>query len=324
MPKKSNTEEFVRKAKLIHGDKYDYSKSAYKGNNVGIIITCSVHGDFEQTPHDHLSGCKCPKCAKDERVNKRRKPINIWLQQAKEIHGDKYDYSKVEYVNAYTPITLICHEHGEFKIAPSNHIKQKQGCPKCGNLKKGQKAKKTKEEFIEKAKEIHGDKYDYSKVEYKNNHTKVCIICPEHGEFWMKPIDHINGHGCSECSKKFGLSEKKILEQLTIFFPDVEYQKKLPFLKSKTSYQTIDFFIPSLNVGIEYQGIQHFCPHIRFGGEKEYQITRERDLRKYQKCKENGIKIFYISFEKELSNNYFEKIYTNVKNLIEDLKKIKC
>lgn len=316
MPKKSNTKEFIEKAKTVHGDKYDYSKTNYQGKDIPVIITCPIHGDFIQTPHDHLSGCGCAKCAKISRFNKLRKNQEEWIKQAKEIHGDKYNYSKVNYVNAHTPVTLICPTHGEFNISPSNHVKSHQGCAKCANLRKGQYRKSNTEEFIAKAKAKHGDKYDYSKVEYINNHTPVIITCPIHGDFKMKPIDHLNGHGCSECAKTFGITEKFVFNSLKEYFGDVECQKTFPFLKSKTSYQTLDFYIPSLNVGIEYQGRQHFNPNRRFGDENGYNLTYERDLRKYNKCIENGIKVFYISFEKEIPENYFTKVYTNIPDLV--------
>ena len=106
-----------------------------------------------------------------------------FIEKAKRIHGDKYDYSKVKYVNNRTKVCIICPEHGEFWQRPTSHLK---GCIcyRCSQKAKAKKQKKSStNEFIEKAKKIHGDKYDYSKVEYINAKTKVCIICPEHGEF---------------------------------------------------------------------------------------------------------------------------------------------
>lgn len=320
MAKKSNAQEFIEKAKKVHGNKYDYSKAIYQGRDIPVTITCPIHGDFKQTPHDHLSGCGCKNCAKISRANKSRKDLNTWISQAKNVHGDKYDYSNVNYINAHKPVKIICPIHGEFEIAPSNHVRQKQGCPKCGNLRKGQYQKSNTQEFIKKAKTVHGDKYDYSKVEYENNYTPVIITCPIHGDFKMKPIDHLNGHGCKECAKKFGIAEKFVFIELQKTFSDIEYQKSFPFLKSKTSYQTLDFYIPSLNVGIEYQGRQHFSPNKRFGNEEGYNKTYERDLRKYNKCESNGIKMYYISFEKNLPENYFAKIYTNVNDLVAAIK----
>ena len=101
-----------------------------------------------------------------------------FIKKAKEVHGDKYDYSKVEYKKAIEKICIICPEHGEFWQIPTNHLKG-CGCPSCGGNKKY-----TLEIFIKKAREVHGDKYDYSKVDYKKASEKVCIICPKHGEFW--------------------------------------------------------------------------------------------------------------------------------------------
>ena len=119
-----------------------------------------------------------------------------FIEKAREIHGDKYDYSKIEYKGAHTKICIICPKHGEFWQTPTNHTHKTKphGCPKCkGGIKS------SCEEFIEKAKKIHGNKYDYSKVEYINNHTKVCIICPKHGEFWQIPNSHLSGKGCKFC-----------------------------------------------------------------------------------------------------------------------------
>ena len=108
-----------------------------------------------------------------------------FIEKAKAIHGDRYDYSKVEYSNNRTKVCIICPVHGEFWQTPHTHL-QGCGCPACYGTKK-----RTKEEFVEEARKIHGDRYDYSRVEYINNKTPVCIICPEHGEFWQKPENHL-------------------------------------------------------------------------------------------------------------------------------------
>ena len=121
---------------------------------------------------------------------------NEIIAKAKLVHGDKYDYSKVDYVKDYIKVCIICPEHGEFWQRPHAHL-QGQGCPKC----KSKKQTCTTDEFIAKAKKIHGDKYDYSKVDYSNAHTKVCIICPNHGEFWQTPNNHLRGHGCPKCKR---------------------------------------------------------------------------------------------------------------------------
>ena len=109
------------------------------------------------------------------------------------MHGNKYDYSETVYSAAAKIVKIICPLHGEFYMTANNHLRG-QGCPKCaGNIKL------TTEEFINKAKDVHGDKYDYSKVEYINRRTEVCIICPECGEFQQTPHSHLAGNGCPKC-----------------------------------------------------------------------------------------------------------------------------
>jgi hypothetical protein len=313
MPAKSNTEDFVKKAKLKHGDKYSYDKTVYNGKDVPVIITCPKHGNFLQTPHEHLSGCGCQKCWSE----RRRQPKiskEKFIEISNKVHNGKYDYSKAEYNGVSTPVTIICPEHGEFTQTPQNHMKG-QGCPKCGNLRKGMYRVGTTESFIKKAKEVHGETYDYSKVNYKNNREKVIIICPIHGEFLQKPLDHIHGSGCPECGKHLDKSEKFVLKCLREKYGEVSYQYTTQWLKSKTSFSYIDFYLPQHNIGIEYQGRQHFWPISRFGGEESYQKQSERDLSKYERCKEHGVPIFYISFEKQTPENYFAPIYRTFDDL---------
>jgi len=119
--------------------------------------------------------------------NNKKLTKEEFIKRSKEIHGNKYDYSLVEYENMKTYIKLICPIHGKFKIYPNNHIHKKCGCWKCKKT-----YKLTKEEFIKRSKEIHGNKYDYSLVKYKNNRTKVKIICPKHGIFEKTPNKNIN------------------------------------------------------------------------------------------------------------------------------------
>ena len=121
--------------------------------------------------------------------------LESFLERAEKIHNNKYDYSKVEYVNAKTKVCIICPKHGEFWQTPDNHLKGK-GCAYCANVKKI-----TTEEFIERAREVHGDKYDYSSSVYVNNKTKIKIICPIHGEFELTPNAHLQGRGCKKCNK---------------------------------------------------------------------------------------------------------------------------
>ena len=127
------------------------------------------------------------------------KQLKILYQNLKKYIGDKYDYSKIEYKGNKTKVCIICKEHGEFWITPSN-ILNGRGCKHCKFDKLRTYFSSSKDEFITKAIEVHSGKYDYSKVEYVNSQTKVCIICPKHGEFWQTPNIHLRGGGCKKCS----------------------------------------------------------------------------------------------------------------------------
>ena len=208
MGKRLTTDEFIEKAKKVHGDKYDYSKVEYVDSATKIYITCPEHGGFWQNPNSHLHGRGCSMCAKAKANAKNSCGIDEFIEKAKKVHGEKYDYSKVEYVNSKTKVCIICPEHGEFWQTPSEHLNG-CGCKKCASDKLQKKFQLSKQQFVSKSLKVHGDKYDYSKVEYVNNRTKVCIICPEHGEFWQTPNSHLNGNGCPLCGNEERAKVKK-------------------------------------------------------------------------------------------------------------------
>lgn len=123
--KKLTTDEFIKRAKDIHNNKYDYSLVNYKNCREKVKIICPIHGEFEQTPQNHLKGQGCPRCSG------RKKTADDFIKKAKQVHGDKYDYSKVEYINQIKKVKIICPEHGEFEQSPKYRIGKKMGCPKC-------------------------------------------------------------------------------------------------------------------------------------------------------------------------------------------------
>jgi very-short-patch-repair endonuclease len=282
MSNRKTKEQFIEEAQQIHGDKYDYLKVEYVNYNTKVIIICKEHGDFLQIPKTHLLGSGCKTCYNELRGKKNKKDINHFLQKAKEKHGDKYNYSKVEYTNCKKKIIIICKEHGEFLQTPTDHyngdckkcadilrnnnrrftteeliqkakeihgdtydysntlydgkklniickihgefqqlmnihINQKGGCKKCGDILRGKNRRFTTEGLIEKAKEIHGDKYDYSNMEYNGIYNKIKIICREHGEFLQTPSSHIRGGGCQKCyDNRRGESIRKTTEEFII------------------------------------------------------------------------------------------------------------
>lgn len=323
MAERGTTQSFIEKAKSIHGDKYDYSKVEYVNNRVKVYITCPKHGLFLQTPKDHLNGCGCPLCFYERCGDLRKKDFASFVKQCNIIHNNKYDYSNSNYVNAHEKIIITCPIHGDFKQAPINHL-QGQGCPLCANKKKGEWRRSNTKEFIEKAKKVHGNRYDYSKSVYINNHSKICIICPEHGEFWQKPNDHLRGIGCYLCGQKYNITELKVLNEFKKRYKklDIIYQYRPSFLSGKTSYQSIDFYIPKYRIGIEYNGRQHFQPIKKFGGDEGFEKTYKRDLIKYKKCIKNNITMFYLTLEKCNIENYFTKVYTNIEDIFNEIDNI--
>ncbi len=191
----TNQTEFILKANEIHCNKYDYSKVIYIDTSSKIIITCNKHGEFEQKPNNHLQGKGCAKCFFELNGDLKRKPREEFIKEAILIHGNKFDYSKVEYKNTSEEVKIICKEHGEFLQTPTIHLSSVYGCQKCsGNYTL------TKEEFIKKAIEIHGDIYNYTNVNYINNSIPVEIECKTHGLFLQIPSVHLKGHQCSKCA----------------------------------------------------------------------------------------------------------------------------
>lgn len=200
MRKRTTTEEFINKSNLIHNNKYDYSKTFYTKNNNKVIITCPIHGDFEQRPYNHYQQ-GCNKCGVEKRSELRKRPLVEFIKQGNKIHNNKYDYSKVVYTNSNNKVIITCPIHGDFEQKPTSHLNG-NGCVKCSGIKKTILQSSDKNEFIIKAKKIHGDNYDYSKVIYNKSYIKVTITCHEHGDFEQIPNSHLKGRGCPICGLK--------------------------------------------------------------------------------------------------------------------------
>ena len=344
------TENFIDKAKKIHGDKYDYSKVNYVNSKTKVCIICPKHGEFWQEPRHHLSKHGCPMCGKENSDRKQSLTLNEFIEKSNQIHNGKYSYDKVNYVNAETKVCIICPKHGEFWQAPHSHLRG-QGCPKCGRERNINSIKITNEAFIEKATQIHGGKYDYSKCIYKdsntkvkiicpihgefwqiasshlnghgcvkcanigklntisdfiklsnnkhhgkydysrvnyiNNATKVCIICPKHGEFWQRPDNHIKGQGCPKCGQITSKAEDEIINILKDFCPQ---RHNRTLLEGKE----IDIYLHNLKLGIEYNGLRWHSEE--FGKDHRYHLD------KLNECNEQGIRLIQI-FEDEWLNH---------------------
>ena len=224
--KKTTTEEFIERARKVHGDKYDYSKVEYINSRTKVCIICPEHGEFWQEANSHLKGCGCLKCSKEKK--NYYNDMESFIKDSYKLHGNKYDYSKVNFKKKNDKIKIICPIHGEFITTPHIHLLGCE-CPKCAGTKK-----LTTEEFIERARKVHGDKYDYSKVEYVNSKTKVCIICPVHGEFWMTPNMHLYGQECPKCSYSImGMNRRLTTEEF------IERARKIH--GDKYDYSKVDY-----------------------------------------------------------------------------------
>lgn len=287
--KQIGKEDFLKRAHEVHGDTYNYSKIDYIDYSSPIEIVCKKHGSFWQKPFVHLKGCGCQKCKNEKSGSTQRLTKEEFIDKANIVHNNKYDYSKVIYVNYKTPLTIICPEHGEFEQMPLNHL-HGRGCPICGRQKSREKKVIDKEEVIKRANIIHSNKYDYSKLDYNNEKDKVCIICPEHGEFFQELNSHTRGVGCPKCSKSISLPEteiKQIIEE-KLGNGSVE-ERNRTILKP---YE-IDLYVPSKNVGIEYNGLVWHSE--KFKNDKNYH------LRKLQMAAKAGVRLIQI-FEDEFLN----------------------
>ena len=312
--KKLTTETFIEKSRKVHGDKYDYSKTEYVNNHTKVCIICPEHGEFWQNPQSHMDGHGCVKCYAKDCADRFSSTTKEFIEKAREVHGDKYDYSKVNYINSYTKVCIICPKHGEFWQEPKWHLKG-GGCKECSLEHKSKTQSKGIDWFITKARDVHGDKYDYSKVNYINKETKVCIICPKHGEFWQSPKNHLDGYGCSICgSSHLELQVFKLLKENGYSF---EVEKTFDWLKNINNLY-LDFYIPNIKIAIECQGKQHFISSDFYGGEKTLNEIKERDLLKRKLCDKNGIKILY--FTNIILDEYPYEVITDLNELMKNIK----
>jgi hypothetical protein len=284
---RKTNDEFITAAKKVHHERYDYSLVDYKHHAKKVSIICNKHGIFSQKPIEHKSGNGCPKCRYDTIKEKTSKTLDAFIEDAKQVHGDRYDYSLVDYDNHKTKVKIICTIHGVFEQQPNNHLSG-QNCPSCvGGVRS------TKEEFITKSIKKQGNLYDYSKVEYVNGTTKVKITCIAHGIFEQTPTKHLQGQGCPKC--KFSKGEKEVMKVLNKYGIIYEHEKSFDGCVSEKKLR-FDFYLPEKNMCIEYDGEQHFNPNKNFGKEKGFEEGQMRDAIKNQYCIDNGIDLLRIKY----------------------------
>jgi hypothetical protein len=235
---------YIKEVNHIHNHKYDYSATKFRTNQDYIDIICPVHGKFNQRADAHKRGQGCPPCA----GSFKNRDTHWFVAESKKLFPGKYDYSLANYIDNKTMITMMCIQHGNIiKVNSYNHLLGK-GCRDCSDTislhsKKRDKNynKMDQSRFIKLSIARHSDKYDYSKVNYKNTRTKVVITCPEHGDFSMRPPTHYrDGSGCSACAGQinFNKSKSQWLIEMKLVHGD------------KYDYSSTDFTMPSKKVTI--------------------------------------------------------------------------
>lgn len=286
--------------------------SDYNGDKNEIKVKCKIDGHVWTTTPKRLRGGEgCKICYDSRRGNTTRLNKEKFIEKAKQKHGDKYIYSKVDYKNNKTKVCLVCPEHGEFWVRPDKHLSRGDGCPICANIKNGLKKRLPKEVFIKRSEKIHGGKYDYSKVDYQGYDKKVIIICPKHGEFLQSPYVHLCGCGCPICRQSH--MENEVMHFLKNNNIKFEMQKRFEWMGTKS----LDFFLPEHNIAIECQGLQHFKPVYTTNVDAESQKNEfikifKRDLLKNRQCEFHGIKIYYMIHSKtQKFNEMLSEIYNN-------------
>jgi hypothetical protein len=197
-------ERFLRESTEKHGDAYDYSKVGEIADcEQKVTIICRKHGEFIQSAYHHVLGRGCRKCASDRAAARLTMPFPEFVKKAREIHGDKYQYDEATHGNSGKKMAITCPVHGVFMQCPDNHIgKQRQGCPACGRERISAMQRMPFAEFLRRAREVHGDTYEYDEASFSGSRSKVTIICRKHGPFRQTGGEHLDGHGCRKCRKK--------------------------------------------------------------------------------------------------------------------------
>jgi very-short-patch-repair endonuclease len=233
MPAKLTTERFISNASQKHNGKYVYGKTVVLDRCQPVIITCPIHGDFQQAPRDHIKGSGCPKCAIEKRKKSDSYTTQIFIEKAHKIHGNKYDYTKVNYINARKPVIITCPIHGDFQQTPCNHLKG-TGCPHCKGLLRKKNSEMSKEDFFNEVSKKYENNIDFSLINYVSPFTPMEFTCKKHGVFRLTPSELLRKRGCPECGKQNKLiPHKKDTEQ---FIKESKYIHGEEYKYDKTVY----------------------------------------------------------------------------------------
>lgn len=244
---KYDIKKFSLEAEKKHQNQYRYKEFANKSVNDKIEIECPKHGIFQQSIKHHLAGHGCYKCAHGIQSIKDK------IQRFVDIHGGKYDYSLLTSVKDNEKISIICKEHGEYQQTVNNHLAG-HGCPICNNA--GGWNRLSKEDFIEKAEIVHGQRYNYDKVEYVNYSSNVTIICENHGQFTQTPSNHLAGNGCPRCALEQSTTGRSA-GQMELYEFIIKYDQAILNDRDLLNGQEVDIYCPNKKIAIEYHGMYY-------------------------------------------------------------------
>ena len=353
MSKKVSFEEFEQRLKNKFGDKFKYiDLSLIDKENFNYLdkypIKCLIHNKIVyKEPKIFLRSTTlniCSECQREQQISDAYKlhkhnerhytSIDEFLEQLYQKFNNKITINKDDIllnkngsVNFSKKQKFVCSIHGEFYSKPSDIFRSIHGCSKCANEYMKQKniqyGVERRQTFINDAIKVHGNQYDYSKVDISGKLKKVEIICNEHGSFFMMPSLHLRGEGCKLCNKTSLLNcERRLYQILIDNFPNEEIIKQFHDFLGR---QSLDFYFPKYKIGIEYQGKQHFASveYLQLDNRHSLKHQQELDEQKFNKCKEHNVKLLYFTFDKQYENiDYYSKIYVNIKDLIEKIQYI--
>ena len=239
-------DEIIRRFKLAHKDRYDYSLVNYKNKRTKVQIICKVHGVFEVYPDNHAKGSNCNECMKGSKINTagKGKLSNFEvITRFKIVHGDKYDYSLVNYKKNNLPVNIICKIHGIFSQNPNVHWDGGK-CPEC------RKNTISNEEIINRLSKINPYSHTFEKVQYINMHTKIIITCKLHGDFLRTPANYFKNYLCPKCNPQKSKYELELEEFLKLYNIDIQLNTR-----KIISPLELDLYLPDYKLGIEFNGL---------------------------------------------------------------------
>jgi len=278
MAKPLTTGEFIQRAKKIHGDNYDYSRVSYKNSHTKIRIICHEHGEFEQKSIYHLNGNGCPKCGQLRKRKRLQSTMNSFIELSQKIHGLKYNYNEVNYINQKTKVKIICPEHGIFEQQPNSHLSG-AGCPKCSSGRFNSSL--SNKDFLKRANKKHNSRYQYPE-KYTRAHDYIEIICPSHGSFKQKAYLHLQGQGCPECGHQKSNNKRKLSNKDFLKRANKKHNSRYQYPEKYTrAHDYIEIICP-IHGSFKQKAYLHLqgqgCPEC--GGTKKF--TFEKFIKKAQ------------------------------------------